>query len=160
MQRIGKMEIGPLGDREMIIIRPFKAAKSKVWDALTIPALVQKWLGAIEGWTFPVCEIDLRVGGRYRFLWKGPDGTEMGMGGTYQEIVTHEKLVVTERFDEAWYPGDAIVTQSLTESGGTTTLRQTIRYDSTATRDGVLAGPAAGGVAMSFDALEKLVAVP
>lgn len=160
MQRIGKMEIGPLGDREMIIIRPFKAARAKVWDALTIPALVRKWLGAIEGWTFPVCEIDLRVGGKYRFLWKGPDGAEMGMGGTYQEIVTHEKLVATERFDEAWYPGDAIVSQSLTEKDGITTLRQTVRYDSAATRDGVLAGPAAGGVAMSFDALEKLVEVP
>src|SRR5205814_4345631 len=97
------------------------------------------WLLGPPGWSMPVCEIDLRVGGKYRYVWRQEsDGTEMGMGGVYREIVVPERLVTTERFDEAWYPGEAVGTLVLVEQRGRTTVTQTMRYESREARDAVL----------------------
>jgi len=104
-----------------------------------------------------VVAVDLRVGGRYSYLWRG-HGTEMGMGGVYREIIVPERIVSTEKFDEPWYPGEAIGTVVLTEQAGTTTLTQTLQYESRAARDGVLKSPMESGIAMSYDRLEKLMA--
>src|SRR5207248_1664270 len=81
-----------------------------------------RWLGVFGGWTLPVCEIDLRVGGKYRFVWRNADGSSMGMGGVYREIVRPDRLVNTEKFDDAWYPGEALITSVLVEKAGKTTL--------------------------------------
>jgi uncharacterized protein YndB with AHSA1/START domain len=81
----------------------------------------------------------------------------MGMGGVYQEIAKPERLVATEKFDQAWYPGDAVNTLVLTEKDGKTTLSQTTRYATKEARDGVLASPMESGVAVSYDRLEKLL---
>src|SRR5215510_1735765 len=94
-------------DREIQVERDFNAPRPLVWDAFTKPELVRRWLLGPDGWTMPVCEIDLRVGGRYRYVWrKESTGHEMGLGGEFREIVHAEKLVATEKFDDAWYPGD------------------------------------------------------
>ncbi len=138
--------------------RTFDAPRTMVWDALTKPELVRRWLGVMRGWTMDVCEIDLRVGGRYRYVWRHEKGAEMGMGGDYREVVHPERIVSTEKFDQAWYPGDATGTAVLTEKGGRTTLSTTVRYESKAARDGVIAGPMAGGVAESYDRLEEMLA--
>jgi len=66
-----------------------------------------------SGWTMPVCEIDLRVGGKYRYVWRHAQGHEMGMGGVFREIVPPERIVSTEKFDEAWYPGEESARSSL-----------------------------------------------
>ena len=71
----------------------------------------------------PICEIDLKVGGKYRYVWRNEDGREMAMGGPYREIVRPDRIVNTERFDEAWYPGEALITTTLIEKDGNTTLR-------------------------------------
>jgi len=105
-----------------------------------------------------VCEIDLRVGGAYRFVWRGPDATEMGMGGVYREIVPPERLVTTEAFDEQWYPGEALDTMVLVERGGRTTVTVTVLYESREARDAVLRTPMAEGVAESYDKLTELLA--
>jgi uncharacterized protein YndB with AHSA1/START domain len=107
----------------------------------------------------PVCEIDLRVGGTYRYVWRrDSDGSEMGLGGVYREIVPQERIVSTEVFDKAWYPGEAVGTLVLTEQNGITTITQTVLYQSREARDGVLKSPMESGVAASYDRLAALVA--
>jgi len=146
------------GDREIQVTRVFDAPRALVFDAYTKPELIKKWLLGPDGWSMPVCEIDLRAGGKYRYVWKSnSDGHEMGMGGVYREVVAPERIVVSEVFDEAWYPGEAVDTIVLTEQDGKTTLTQTIVYNSRETRDAVLKSPMQYGMAMSYDRLEKFL---
>jgi len=159
MQQFGKMSIGPQGDREILVTRSFNAPKALVWQALTTPALLKQWLGAFGDWSMPVCELDARVGGKYRYEWRNDvNGATMGMGGTFLEVDPPHRMVATELFDDAWYEGGAEVTQVLTETGGKTTLTLTVKYSSTAARDGVLASPAATGMAAGYDTLERVLA--
>ena len=137
--------------------REFNAPRRLVFDALTKPELVKHWLLGPPGWSMPVCEIDLRVGGAYRFAWRSADGNEMGMRGVYREIVTPERFVATEKFDEPWYPGEALVTNSLAERDGKTTLTLTVRYESPEARDAVLKTPMAKGVAANYDRLAEML---
>ena len=157
-KKVGALEISTPTDRDIVMTRTFDAPRAMVWDALTRPELVKRWLGAMRGWTMTVCDIDLRVGGRYRYVWRHEKGNEMGMGGEYREVAKPERIVNTEKFDEAWYEGEAVGTIVLTENAGRTTLSETVRYQSKAVRDGVIAGPMAEGVAKSFDKLEELLA--
>ena len=156
--KVGALEISTPTDRDIALTRTFDAPRTMVWDALTKPELVRRWLGAFKGWTMAVCEIDLRVGGRYRYLWRHEAGQEMGMGGEFREVKQPERLVNTERFDEPWYPGEAVGTAVLTEHAGRTTLTTTVRYESKEIRDAVIASPMAGGVAASYDRLEEMLA--
>ena len=146
-------------DREIAMTRVFDAPRQLVFDAHTKPDLVRQWLLGPPGWSMPVCEMDVRVGGMYRWVWRhDTNGTEMGMGGVYREIVAPERLVTTERFDEAWYPGEALNTLVLIEQGGRTTLTQTMRYESRDARDAVIKSNMEKGVAASYDRLADLLA--
>jgi uncharacterized protein YndB with AHSA1/START domain len=156
----GKLKVAAHGDREIVMSRVFNAPRHLVWDAFTRPELVKRWLLGPDGWSMPVCEIDLRVGGSYRYVWRHTDGREMGMGGVYREIEIPGRVVATEKFDEAWYPGEAVGTLVLVEQAGKTTVTQTVRYDSPQTRDAVLKSPMETGVAASYDRLETLVLSP
>jgi len=138
--------------------RVFDAPRTLVFDAFTKPDLVRKWLLGPEGWTMPVCEIDLRVGGSYRYVWRNAQGIEMGMGGVYREIVAPERVVATERFDQSWYPGEAVGTITLAEQSGKTMLTQTVLYDSREAREVVLKSPMESGVVASYDRLARLLA--
>jgi len=151
------LQVTARGDREIVMTRVFDAPRHLVFEACSKPELVRQWLLGPEGWSMPVCEIDLRVGGSYRYVWRHSDGREMGMGGVYREIVIPERVVATEKFDEAWYPGEAVGTLVLVERDGETTLTQTMLYDSRQTRDAVLKSPMETGVAASYDRLEKIV---
>lgn len=155
----GALSVEPQGDREILITRSFNAPRALVWRALVEPELVKRWLGGggnFGGWTLPVCEIDLKVGGKYRYEWHNTNGATMGMGGVFKEIRAPERLVATELFDDPWYPGGAVTTQVLTEQGGKTLLTMTITYASKEARDGVVAGPMASGLTVSYDALEAV----
>jgi uncharacterized protein YndB with AHSA1/START domain len=146
------------GDREIVVTRVFDAPRRVVFDAYTKPELIKRWLLGPEGWSMPVCEVDLREGGKYRYVWKNDsDGKEMGMSGVYREVVAPERIVATEKFDEAWYPGEAVGTIVLVEQDGRTTLTQTILYSSRETRDAVLKSPMQHGSAMSYDRLENFL---
>jgi uncharacterized protein YndB with AHSA1/START domain len=139
-------------------LRVFDAPRQLVFDAYTKPELIKKWLLGPDGWSMPICEIDWRAGGKYRYVWRSDtDGCEMGMGGVYREVVAPERIVATEVFDEAWYPGEAVDTIVLVERDGKTTLTQTILYNSRATRDAVLKSPMQTGMAASYDRLEKFL---
>lgn len=154
----GKLQITTRGDRELVMIRSFDAPRNLVFETLTKAELIRKWLLGPPGWTMPVCEIDLRVGGTYRYLWRHAEGQEMGMGGIYREIAPPERLVATEKFDQAWYPGGALVTFALVEQAGKTTLTQTVLYDSPEALQAVLKSPMEGGVTAGYDRLEELLA--
>lgn len=159
VSKVGKLQITTPSEREIAMTRVFDAPRSLVFDAWTKPELLRRWLGVRAGWTFAVCEVDLKVGGKYRWVWRGPDGTEMGMGGVFREIVRPERIVATERFDEPWYEGgDAVDTTVFVEKGGKTTVTTTVRYASKEVRDAVLKSPMAGGVAESYDKLDEVLA--
>jgi uncharacterized protein YndB with AHSA1/START domain len=151
------LQVTTPSDREIAMTRVFEAPRSVVFDAWTKPELLTRWLGVRNGWTFEVCEVDLRVGGAYRFVWRGPDGAEMGMGGVYREIVAPERLVSTEKFDDPWYPGEALDTIVLVEHDGKTTATTTVLYESQEIRDAVLESGMARGVAESYDMLDELL---
>jgi uncharacterized protein YndB with AHSA1/START domain len=154
----GNLKLTTRGDREIVITRAFDAPRKLVFDAFTKPELVRQWLLGPDGWSMPVCEIDLKVGGKYRYVWRrDKDGTEMGMGGVYREIVAPERVVAPEKFDQSWYPGEAVGTFVLTEQGGKTTLTQTILYESREARDGVLKSGMEKGVVASYDRLADLL---
>ena len=157
MQNTGKLKLTTRGEREIVMTREFEAPRKLVFDALTKPELIRQWLLGPPGWSMPVCEVDLRVGGRYRYVWRHTNGNEMGMGGVYREIVPPERIVATEKFDESWYPGEAIGTVILVEQVGKTTLTQTMLYNSSEARDAVLKSPMENGVAVSYDRLEQIL---
>src|SRR5260221_4062223 len=106
----------------------------------------------------PICEIDLRVGGKYRYVWRHANGNEMGMGGVYREIVAPERIVSTEKFDESWYPGEAVGTIALVELDGKTTITQTVLYESPEALAAVLKSPMEQGVEAGYVRLEQLLA--
>lgn len=144
-------------DREIALTRVFNAPRALVFDALTRPGLVKRWMLGNMGASMPVCEIDLRIGGAYRFVWRNPDGTEMAMTGVYREIARPERIVNTQRFDTPWLPGELVLTTTLTESGGRTTFVSTTLCDSRETRDKMLKGGMESGASASYDRLEELL---
>ncbi len=144
-------------DREIQITRVFDAPRSLVFDCMTKPELVQRWLLGPPGWAMPVCEIDFKVGGRYRYVWRGPDGTEMGMGGVYREIVRPERIVQSELFDQDWTGGETLATAALTEQDGQTTLSTTVVYASKDARDGALRTGMTEGMEAGYARLAELL---
>lgn len=155
----GILKITTPSEREIAMTRVFNAPRALVFDALTKPELVKRWLLGPPGWSMPVCEIDLKVGGAYRYVWRrDTDGTDMGMGGVFREIVRPERIVFTEKFDEAWYSGEALGTNALVEQDGRTTLTLTLQYESREVRDEILESGMERGVSASYDRLEELLA--
>jgi uncharacterized protein YndB with AHSA1/START domain len=123
---VGATTITTPSDREVVMARTFEAPRTLVWDAYTKPEHVQRWLLGPEGWTMPICEIDLRPGGEWHFLWRRPDGDELEMRGVYREIVPPERLVNTESWGGEWPETENTV--QLFEENGATTVTTTILY--------------------------------
>lgn len=158
MTNPGALKVTTRGDREIVITRVFDAPRRLVWEAFTKPELLKRWLFGLPGWSLAVCESEGKVGGTFRYEWHGPNGEVMGMGGVIREIVPPERMVATEKYDQSWYPGEAVGTIVLTEQGGKTTLTQSILYESQEARDAVLRSPMEQGVGMSYDRLADLLA--
>jgi uncharacterized protein YndB with AHSA1/START domain len=157
MNPAGDLTITAHGDREIVMTRSFAAPRQLVFDAFTKPELLKRWLGVWNGWELAECDVDLRVGGAYRWLWRGPGGREMGAGGIYREIRPPERIVSTERFDDPWYEGEAVGTIELVERGGRTIMTHTMRYASRAARDGVLRSPMETGLQASYAMLDTVL---
>lgn len=153
----GKLEITTPSDREMVMTRAFNAPRTLVFECYTKPELLKRWMTGPEGWSFVVCEVDLKVGGKFRFVWRNVRGTDMGMGGVYREIAVPERLVNTELFDEDWTGGETLTTLILTEQSGKTFLKSTTIYSSKEARDGALGTNMEQGMNASFDKLEILL---
>ena len=152
-----KMEAG--ADREVVVTRGFDAPRRLVFDAFTKPEMIKRWMLGPDGWTMPVCEMDLRAGGAYRWVWqKGENGTQMSVAGVFREVAAPERLVHTEQFDPPWYPGEAVITTGFAEQGGKTALTLTIVYPSQETRDNVLKSDMKKGMEQSYGRLERILA--
>jgi uncharacterized protein YndB with AHSA1/START domain len=143
-------------DREIVLTRLFDAPRRLVFEAMTKPEHVKRWWGILdERYSVPVCEIDLRPGGKWRFVGRGPQG-EYGFHGVYREIVVPERVVFTEIFDP--FPdAESVVTSVLTDEGGKTRLTATCVYPSLEVRDMVIQSGMTRGASISYDRLEELV---
>lgn len=157
MAGTGKLKVVAHNEREIVMTRVFDAPRNLVFEAYTKPELLKRWMFGPDGWSLSVCEIDLKVGGKYRYVWRHSDGSEMGMGGVYREIVPPERVVCTELFDQDWTGGEALGTIVLTEKDGKTTLTQTMRYASKEARDNVLKSGMEQGLGASYDRLAVLL---
>jgi uncharacterized protein YndB with AHSA1/START domain len=149
----GALKVTTPSDREVAMTRVFDAPRTLVFEAWTNPKLVPRWMLGPEGWTMPVCEIDLRPGGAWHFVWRRSDGTEMGMRGEYREVAPPERLVSTESWGGDW--PETVNTLLLSEENGKTTVTQTILYPSKEARDAALKTGMKDGVVQSFDRLDE-----
>ncbi len=150
-------QVSTPGDREIEVTRVFDAPRQLVFDAFTKPDLVRRWLLGPPGWTMPVCEIELKVEGRYRYVWRKPGVKDMGIGGVFREIVSPSRLVATEKFDESWYPGEALNTTVFAEEGKTTRVTITILYESSEARDVARRSGMEKGMTAGYNRLEELL---
>jgi len=157
MTTASQVSITTPSDREIRIEREFAAPRAKVFDAMTRPELVRQWLLGPGGWTMPVCEIDLRPGGAFRYVWSHPDKDDMGMRGTFREIVRPERIVHVEVFDVDWTGGETTVTTLLHERAGRTTMTMTIVYQSREARDGALRSGMDSGLEVGYALLDDLL---
>jgi uncharacterized protein YndB with AHSA1/START domain len=153
--RHGTVRVTLPSDREIVITRRFDAPAPLVFTAWTTPAYVRRWWGSDEA-PMVVCDIDLRVGGRWRYVTRSTDGTELGWRGVYREIVVGSRLVATELF-EAHPEGEAVTTLTFTERDGVTTLTATVVHRSRENRDGHVASGMERGMQHTMDRLEDLV---
>jgi uncharacterized protein YndB with AHSA1/START domain len=145
------------GDREIQVTRNFAAPRQLVFDAFTKPDLVRRWLLGPPGWSMPVCEIDLKAGGLYRYVWSKPGVADMGVGGTFREVAPLERIVTTEKFDDSWYSGEALVTTTFHDDGRSTKVKITIQYESKEARDTASRSAMERGMAASYNRLEELL---
>ena len=145
-------------DREVRVTRRFDAPRALVFRALTTPDILKRWLLGPDGWALEVCTIDLRVGGAFRYVWRKPSGREMGMGGVYRTIEPPKRLIYTELFDDDWTGGETVVTTTLDEDRGVTTLTSTILFASKAARDAARETGFADGMEQAYDVLADLLA--
>ena len=143
-------------EREIVLTRRFDAPRHLLFEAWTRPELLIRWYGA-EGWQLVVCQIDLRVGGAWRFVSQGPHGARMGQRGVYRLIVPPERLVYTEVFDDQSYPGESLISHRFDDEAGRTTLTSTLLFATREGRDTVLSYPMARGVGDGFDRLDNLL---
>jgi uncharacterized protein YndB with AHSA1/START domain len=154
--RHGSATVTLPSDREILITRQFDAPAALVFKAWTTPELVKRWWG-FETTEWLVCEIDLREGGAWRYVTRESDGTEVGFHGEYQAIESPQRLVSTEVF-EGFPDGEAMNTLTLEERDGVTTMAIRVEHASQEHRDAHIASGMEGGMQVSMNRLEDVVA--
>ncbi len=170
MQNVAKLQVTTPSDLEIVMTRAFAAPRKLVWDAMTRPELVRRWLFAPPGWTMTECEMDVRVGGKFRWAWNGPDGKPaLAIWGEHREVKPPAKIVHTERMemgsggscgeqDPCTAPWELLATLELSERDGLTHLRMTLLFPTREGRDGALASGMEQGVAAGYDTLDRVLA--
>ena len=153
------LKVTTSGDREIVVTRDFDAPRALVWDTMSKPELLRRWMFGPPGWVLTTCEEDQRVGGAFRWEWSGPEGAGMTMSGVYREVVPPERCVRTETFESGCIPqmGEQLATLVLTENGAKTTLTLTVLYPSKEARDGALSGGMDKGLAAGYERLEEIL---
>ncbi len=151
-----RLQVQMQGDCEIAFTRDFRAPAAVLWRALTEAELVMRWLWA-DGIPMVTCEMDVVVGGRFRWVWRRPDGTDMGVGGRFLQVEAPLRLVNTELFDDDWTDGETMVVQALQPlSPQTTRLAMVVRYTTAAARDRALASPMAEGMDDAYAKLDSM----
>lgn len=159
------LEVTLPSDREVRVTRTFNAPRTLVWDAHTKPELIQKWMLGPPGWSMPVCEMDVRKNGKYRWRWRNDSsGKEFGFHGTFEDVKAPSRIAHDQYFD----PGDvggsmpandpAQITLELSESGGVTTLVSTMRFVSKEARDGAVGTGMTDGMEIGYARLDGMFA--
>ena len=141
-------------DTTIVITRVANAPRKAVFEAWTNPKYIREWMLGPPGWTMPVCELDLRPGGAWRYSWRREDGSEMTMTGTVQEVKAPELLVTTERWGPEW--PETVNSLVLAESGGKTTMTLTITYPSKEARDAATQTGMKEGLDAAFERLDRI----
>lgn len=152
-------------DREVRVTRQFNAPRQLVYDAHTKPDLIRKWMVGYPGWDMPVCDMDVRPGGKYRWAWKNQeDGKQFGFFGVFTEVDAPAHLAHDQYYD----PGDigdwgsmpagdpCAVSLELSEHNGVTTLVCTMKYASKDARDGAVATGMTDGMEFSYARLDDV----
>lgn len=143
-------------DCEIRMTRLFDAPRALVFEAMTKPEHIKHWWGNLgEGYSVPVCEVDLRVGGKWRFVNRTPSGESAVFYGEYREVAPPDRVVFTEFF-EPFPDTESVVTATLTEENGKTRMTATVAYPSREVRDMVKATGMERGAALSYDRLEEV----
>jgi uncharacterized protein YndB with AHSA1/START domain len=144
-------------DYEIRMTRLFAAPRALVFEVMSKPEHIRRWWGNLgDGYSVPTCEVDLRVGGKWRFVNRTPTGELVTFYGEYREIDPPRRVVHTEIY-EPFPDAESVVTSTLTEENGKTRLTVTVRYPSTEVRDMVLGSGMEHGAAASYDALEEVL---
>ena len=156
---LNKLIVTTPTDLEIVMTRDFNAPRDLVWEAMSKPELIKRWLFGPPGWEMTLCDDDLKTGGKFRWAWRGPDGVEMAMHGTYEEVVPPERIVRTETFDFGCdaQSGEQHVTLTLAEQGEKTALKLRLLYPSKEARDGAIASGMEHGVSAGYDRLEEML---
>ncbi len=153
-----KTKVEMPSDNEVVVTRTFDAPRALVFDAFTKPELVMQWLFGPDEWRLAECEIDLRVGGSFRYAWRHAEQGDIVLRGVYREVLPPERLVHTELFDEDWTGGETIVTTLFEEHAGVTTVTTTVLYSSQKARDDALKTGMTEGMSQSYDRLDAFLA--
>jgi uncharacterized protein YndB with AHSA1/START domain len=162
MTKKSKLEVTLPNDLEVHLKRVFDAPPNVVFDAWTKPEIITRWMLGPPGWTMPVCEMDLRAGGKFRWRWRGEKGEEFGFTGVFREVTRPARIVHTEVYD----PGDvggnmggeALVTSEFAPQGGATLHTMTIRYQSKADRDAAVKTGMTDGMEIGNVRLDEILA--
>jgi uncharacterized protein YndB with AHSA1/START domain len=144
------------GDRDIVVVREFDAPRDLVFLCYSKPELLRRWYG-LPDWTMFVCDIDFRVGGKYRIGQRSPDGYELASQGVYTGIVEPERIDQTEYYDDDWTKGGSVNSVIFTEQDGRTTTTFTITYSSPEARAAAAASPMATGMEIGFKRLDSLL---
>lgn len=153
-----KMDLQARGELEIFVTRSFAAPPALVFEAHVRPELLKRWLSVHL--PLVVCTVDLRPGGKFRYVWRAPDGKEMAMSGTFVEIEAPHRTVHTEAFDEDWTGGETRVTTLFLPDPVGTRLEMTILYRSAEGRDSALRSGMAEGMAEGYKVLDAMLRAP
>ena len=153
------------GDTEVRVVRDFKAPRTLVWDAHTKPELVRRWMLGPPGWSMPVCDMDVRPGGKYRWRWRSDsNGAEFGFFGTFHEVDAPALTVHEEHYDPGTMTADmdttqpAIIRTAFTETSGITTLEMVMTFASKEIRDMAVSTGMTDGMEMGYERLDRMFA--
>jgi uncharacterized protein YndB with AHSA1/START domain len=165
VMRLEKAQVALPSDREVVVTRAFNAPRALVYEAYTTPELVKRWLLGPPGWTMPVCEMDVRVGGKFRWVWRSDeDGSQFGFHGEFREVEAPARITHSEAYDPGDVggsmdeAGEATVTVTFEEKGGVTTLTTRVDYGSKEARDAAVSTGMTDGMEMSYQKLDALLA--
>jgi uncharacterized protein YndB with AHSA1/START domain len=145
------------GDRDIVVVRQFDAPRDLVFLCYSRPELLRRWYG-MPDWTTFVCDIDFRVGGKYRIGQRSPDGYELASQGVYTAIIEPERIDQTEYYDDDWTKGGSVNSLIFTERDGRTTTTLTVTYSSPEARAAAVATPMADGMEIGFKRLDAVLA--
>jgi uncharacterized protein YndB with AHSA1/START domain len=162
--RTGVTDFSIASDTQVTLVRVVNAPRRLVFEAYTKPEHLKQWLSGFEGWTMPICEMEQRAGGNWRFGWRSADGAEMTMGGIVKEYVPNERISTTERWGSEMAPvegggewPETLNTVTFTETNGMTTITTTITYPSKDARDAALATGMREGLDVSYARFDNLL---